>query len=120
VTANYQHAEAFRLMTYVSDDGTETEQIWNSRDGVTPFVISLRSGKAATHTGRRDIYAPEYVPVPGERMFVDLTPERALDAARRNLERWAAEGMDMTDAPTAEQLANEYVYPGAPNLIEVK
>jgi len=45
---SYRHAGAFCLMTYRADDGTEEEQVWNSRDGVTPFVITLRSGKAAT------------------------------------------------------------------------
>jgi hypothetical protein len=46
---DYEHAEAFCLMTYRSDDGTEEEVIWNSRDGVTPFTIALRSGKPASH-----------------------------------------------------------------------
>ena len=45
----YRHPEAFMIMTYRADDGIEEERIWNSRDGVTPFVITLRNGKQATH-----------------------------------------------------------------------
>jgi hypothetical protein len=39
------HAEAFKLMKYVSEGGTETLMIWNSRDGVTPFVCYVRNLK---------------------------------------------------------------------------
>lgn len=45
----FAHQEAYCLMQYDADDGTETEVVWNSRDGVTPFGITLRSGKPATH-----------------------------------------------------------------------
>jgi hypothetical protein len=31
----HNHPEAFMLMEYVSEDGSETEVLWNSRDGVT-------------------------------------------------------------------------------------
>jgi hypothetical protein len=115
------HAEAFKLMTYRSDDGTESETIWNSRDGVTPFVITLRSGKQATHVDwQNDRYAPDHKPAPGDRIFVDLTRERALEFARANLERYAQTGADMAKAPSAEHLADDWFSrPGAPDLIEV-
>jgi hypothetical protein len=83
------HGEAYALMTYRSDDGTEEEVIWNSRDGVTPFVITLRSGKSATHVDwDHDFPDPDHIPEPGERIFVDLTEERALSIARVNAERF--------------------------------
>jgi hypothetical protein len=37
----FQHAEAFMLMTYVSEGGHLQMRIWNSRDGVTPFSIVI-------------------------------------------------------------------------------
>lgn len=123
MTSRYNHMEAFCLMTYRSDDGSETEVIWNSRDGVTPFVISLRSGKPASHfnwSGDRRVL--DYKPPIGSRIFVDLTPERALEKAQANIARWKAEGLDKdidTPMPTAEELARAYLAPGAPDLIEV-
>jgi hypothetical protein len=118
----YEHAEAFCLMKYRSDDGTDEEIVWNGRDGVTPFFLTLRSGKTAKHVDwHLDQRMPEdYKPLPGMRMFVDLTPERALEAARANLERWKAEGLPMDNAPTAEELAKGYMkQPGSPDIVTV-
>src|SRR6185503_2818632 len=85
----YQHAEAFMLMLYRSDDGTEEEYIWNSRDGVTPFVVTLRSGKMATHKEwHKDRRVVDYKPKPGERIFVDLTEERRRELQLRNARRY--------------------------------
>jgi hypothetical protein len=124
---SYAHAEAFCLMRYLADDGSgEDEVIWNARDGVTPFVISLRSGKTAIHVGwRNDECAPDFVPPPGSRMFVDLTPERARQHAERNVKSWNEEQgswpeEDRTFMPSVEDLAKDYLFPpGAPDLVEV-
>jgi hypothetical protein len=44
----FQHKEAFMLMRYVSDGGTDEKLIWNSRDGVTPFQVHI-DGLRYTH-----------------------------------------------------------------------
>src|SRR5712671_4410544 len=89
VQAGNQHAEAFCRILYRSDDGTEEEWLWNSRDGVVPFVVGSRSGKEMTHVEwQRDEFRPDYQPQPGERIFVDLTVERARALAIRNAERF--------------------------------
>lgn len=86
---SHVHAEAFCLMAYVSDDGQHGELIWNSRDGVTPFTVHSRDGVQMTHVNwELDVYAPNFKPVPGMRVFVDMDEERALEAARENVERW--------------------------------
>jgi hypothetical protein len=36
-----QHKEAFMLMLYRSEGGTDEKLIWNSRDGVTPFTVHI-------------------------------------------------------------------------------
>ena len=41
----FGHAEAFMLMTYREVDGDSTLLVWNSRDGVTPFVINIGANK---------------------------------------------------------------------------
>jgi hypothetical protein len=85
----YQHGEAFCLMTYVSDDGQTGELIWNSRDGVTPFVVTSRDGVEMTHADwHLDVRVPDFRPPPGMRMFVDMNDERALQVARARVEEW--------------------------------
>jgi hypothetical protein len=121
--------EAFALMTYEADDGSETELIWNSRDGVTPFVITLRSGKEARHVRwNEDRYLPEYRPPLGSRIFVDLTPALARKSALANARRfWDDPGLPASQSgrwasveDMADDLAESYMsQPGAPTLIEV-
>jgi len=125
--SGYRHAEAFAHMRYRADDGSEELSVWNSRDGVTPFVISLPSGKGATHVDwHLDRYDPTHVPAVGDWIVVDLTPERAREAAGRNAQRF-------WDDPTlparqsfgsvedlAETLAAGYLEPrGGPDLVQV-
>ena len=93
VPANkYNHAEAFCLMQYSSDDGTEREVLWNSRDGVTPFVISSRNGKKMAHVDwRQDKYVPDYKPKSGMRVFVDATEELVTDKLNEYVDKIFAE-----------------------------
>jgi hypothetical protein len=126
----YAHAEAFMLMRYLSDDGTEEEIVWNARDGVTPFVIRLRSGLTATHADwPSDSRTPEdYRRPDGMRYFTDLTPARARHLAARAYDTWAADprwaaGLRSTyganrDAAIAELAAQYLSQPGAPDLID--
>jgi hypothetical protein len=72
-----EHREAFCLMKYQSDDRSESETLWNSRDGVTPFIISNRDGtKHMRHVEYgKDRCDPNYIPLPGMRIFVSATEE---------------------------------------------
>jgi hypothetical protein len=124
----YQHAEAFCLMKYRSDDGTEEELIWNSRDGVTPFTVTLRSGKTATHVDwQSDRRIPDYEPPAGSRTFVDLTPERAREIAERIVDQYLSNpelGDDLrqqlgTRDQAIAELTAGYLRPGAPDIVEV-
>lgn len=83
--ALHQHGEAFRLMKYRCDSGCHNEIIWNSRDGVTPFIIRSRDGAhKMTHIEwRTDVYAPDHKPKTGERIFVTMTPELAAPRAEK-------------------------------------
>lgn len=50
VAAQFQHREAFSLMTYVQQDmpdgvAGEVILVWNSRDGVTPFILHIGEKK---------------------------------------------------------------------------
>lgn len=83
-----KHVEAFCLMKYRAEHRQLEEIVFNSRDGVTPFKITMRDGTPGTHVDwRGDIYAPDHIPAVGDRIFVDLTAERAAQIARENAER---------------------------------
>lgn len=81
----YKHAEAFCIMRYQSRDGHVVEYIWNSRDGVTPFCIRAKDGKTELEhvCWNRDERRPDHKPMPGDRIFVDLTPEKAREYRRQ-------------------------------------
>ena len=122
------HGEAFAVMCYRADDG-EQEFLWNSRDGVTPFVITLRSGKEATHVEwQNDVYCPDHMAhmSVGDRYFADLDPESALIMATQRVEEWwdhpeypmSARWTDKEHA--AQDLAKGYMDPpGSPTIREV-
>ena len=127
--SRYRHPEAFSVMTYRADDGIEEERIWNSRDGVTPFVITLRNGKQATHVDwdQDQRMAEDWTPPPGMRYFADLTPERARVHAARNYDAWTADPAQPRDIAilganrerAIAKLAGSYLErPGGPDLID--
>lgn len=109
------HGEAYMLMTYRCDGmagglaaaaGRErrgcgaSEVVWNSRDGVTPFMIGCRhcGGEAKHVDWQGDVYAPNHQPELGDRIFVDLDPELALPNRRDYVLEW----WDHPDAPMRE------------------
>lgn len=125
-----RHPEAFCVMYYASDDGTEGELVYNARDGVTPFVISLRSGKTATHAMHQVLdkrMPPTWMPPAGLRVFLDLTPARARWHATRNADRHLADpalAQEFTtvygdrDTGIADMAASYLEQPGAPDLVD--
>lgn len=68
----HKYEEAFKLMRYEGTDG-EAEVIWNSRDGITPLLVSsVTTGKVLAHLGRyKDVYDPDFKPNIGTRIFMD-------------------------------------------------
>lgn len=123
----YRHPEAFRLMTYRCESGPcGDELVWNSRDGVTPFVIRCATcGGEATHVApwERDPLAPDHQPSFGDRVFVDATPERLLELRAAGFEKaWVSpvrptifEGMEKAEAK-ARWLEAEEFREGQPDL----
>lgn len=71
---NYKHREAFCLMLYFCEDCHTYEYIWNSRDGVTPFIITCQKcNKYAKHEmWNDDLYLPNLYPM-GLRWFSNIT-----------------------------------------------
>lgn len=124
----FRHGEAWLIMRYVSDDGSDAELVANPRDGVTPFVITLRSGLTATHKGPDTRMTPGTPPPAGMRYFTDLTEARARAHAAAAWDRWAADPRwapdlrrvygENRDAAIAELAASYLERPGAPDLID--
>ncbi len=126
-SGKYRHAEAFCLMKYAADDGSEVEWIWNSRDGVTPFISHSRTGREMRHVDwHLDRCEPNHRPQVGERIFVDLTREKAEQYARELVERnWNREQYPMSarwaakEEAIADLVADMMEQPGQPDLVEV-
>ena len=72
--SKYNHAEAYCLMKYKCEKCGTVETIWNSRDGVTPFIINCE--KCNGHMQHIDWNADErktnYIPKIGQRVFIDM------------------------------------------------
>lgn len=85
-----QSAEGFNLMLYRNEETGREEWLWNSRDGVTPFMIpDAEDGGDMKHDDWfRDTFSPFYIPPVGTRIFVDMTETRARALAARNAQHW--------------------------------
>jgi hypothetical protein len=123
----YLHREALCLMKYATRDGSEVEWIWNSRDGVTPFVVHSRSGQEMSHVQWQfDVRVPNYQPLLGERIFVDITPGYAELLAHQKVDLyWSDPDYPMsqayeTKAEAVEAMTSDLLGDGdRPTLIEV-
>lgn len=121
----FNHGEAYRLMKYVDKAGN-IEWIWNSRDGVTPFIVRSRQGLESQHTDwAQDPFAPDHVPNVGDRIFVDMTDERLREHLARRVElfwdhpEYPASKRWPTKEAMLEELFRSEKRPGQPDLIEV-
>jgi len=70
-----QHKEAFCLMKYQDLATGEIEWLWNSRDGVTPFIIRHKDGKTTSELRHvdfhEDAFIPNFVPPISSRILTD-------------------------------------------------
>ncbi|MGA7781141.1 MAG: hypothetical protein WCA85_26005 [Paraburkholderia sp.] len=113
------HNEAFSLMWYACECG-HRERIWNSRDGVTAFCMACPScGEASLkHVNwNLDKYAPSHAPLAGQRVWISLTRERALEIAKRTVER-VTKGDAMPAGTDLNRIADAVYNDGhAPDLV---
>ncbi len=86
----FKHGEAFRHMTYQGKGraGIIQLSIWNSRDGVTPFMtVSKEYGIQLQHINwQNDRLDPDYKPKKGDLIWVSYTEETAKAAAEESYE----------------------------------
>jgi hypothetical protein len=120
--APYKHAEAYMLMLYTSKGGTRNELIWNSRDGVTPFIVRGFSGEELTHASfKKDVRIERLLPPVGMRIFVDLSPKRAREVGNAWADNFWDAGLKHY-FPTKEAAVLSWVshlHDGEPDLVTV-
>jgi hypothetical protein len=128
----HQHADAFRLIRYRADNRHAEEAIWNSRDGLAYDTLILRDGSGATRLSWDPApYLPDHRPAVGDRIFIDLTVDRAIELADLQAETWWNAGsalaaairqrfvrQDQLEVYLEIHLAYEAMC-GAPELVEV-
>ena len=85
-------------------------RFWNSRDGVTPFTTQCMSCGAIDlqHVDfRRDVYAPDYQPWPGQPVWTSMTMEKALHYVEQRCARMDEPIDAKTRAAFMESIYNE-------------
>lgn len=114
----YQHKEAYCLMWYACPCG-HRERFWNSRDGVTPFGTFCPScDQPSLHhvEWQRDERAPNHKPFHGQRVWVDMTRERAEQLAHKRIEQGRAAGLEVREG-LFEALVEDFLRCGeAPDM----
>lgn len=81
IMKKYNHKEAFCLMQYKCQSCGHYEIIWNSRDGVTPFMLSCPScsdGNLEHIKWHEDSCLPNYKMNKHQRFFRDGTNKEAV------------------------------------------
>ena len=119
----FNHPEAFCRMTYTCNDCGKEEIIWNSRDGVAPFSVPCINCKGPSMHVKwsKDECLPEHTPEIGSRMFIDLTPERAVEIVDMRIKLTREQNIEVTETTEHKlrELAVEEIIPGEPDLVEV-
>ncbi len=97
----YDHAEAFCLMQYECQTCRTIETLWNSRDGVTPFIIACKTlcGGEMHHLNfGADLCVPDFYPEPGRRVFIDFPDHfREVFKKRQIRNQWDAKNHPMKE-----------------------
>lgn len=99
--------------------------IWNTRDGVTPFVVTIEGFELQHTSWNLDHYAPRHRPRPGDWVFRDLSIDAHRWYVRRRVKRaWDNDSSFRSMFGSKRQaiariLAEEY-RPGAPELYQVR
>jgi hypothetical protein len=137
--AAMNHKEAFCLMEYQDQVTGEIEVLWNSRNGVTPFIITSRAGNEAQHVHwHKDKPDPNYLPPKGMRIFVDARPTHShiRRSARDYVEKYwnldigrgmtmrntmkKESGAEMTKGEVIDHFISEWTKPGSPTVVTWK
>lgn len=103
----HQYGEAFKLMLYQGQDSKRIVDIWNSRNGVTPFMVKI-DGETYQHVHfQLDRSVPNHQLRPGDYFFRDITEAEAERFAARVVDRMEPEASERRRAELIAELAPE-------------
>lgn len=128
MVSKHLHGEAFKLMKYECQNCDHKEILWNSRDGVTPFMIGCRNcekGMMQHIDWHKDQYEPSHELKPGQRFFRDGTKEDAIRIMERRIKMFNDKGQPIDQETeyalmrTAKDQTGEF-QPGWPTIDTAK
>lgn len=112
----YKHKEAYCIMFYKCDKCHSIERFWNSRDGVTPFVVLARCPHCRGDMQHIDFFmdecSPDHNPYRGQGVFTDMPEALKRTDVHIRVMRARADGYDLPE--NAEQAMCEDMQPGEP------
>lgn len=131
--SSWNHPEAFCLMLYGApvEGPTRRENwphwwVWNTRDGVTPFVVTIEGHELHHAKWELDFYAPRHRPAAGDWVFRDMTRQGLEWSVRRRVAAlWARNVRGIRNHypdPTAavQAIVDAEFRPGLPELHQVR
>lgn len=108
----YNHTEAFCLMMYHCESCGKYETLWNSRDGVTPFIIGCAEcGGQMQHIRMAfDRQVTDHILNKGDRVFIDMPESLKEPFARKSLNAYKdSEHYDKHMSKSDEEQVKEIV-----------
>lgn len=80
----YHHKEAYCLMAYQCEDCGYVTNLWNSRDGVTPFITKcLSCGRPSQHVHFHLDKPFKKLPHTASGVFINTTKEKAIEISHK-------------------------------------
>lgn len=104
-----KHGEGFALMLYQGERTKRVVDIWNSRDGVTPFMVDIDGEKYQHIAFGFDRHVPDHQLRPGDYFFRDITEVEA--------ERYAAMVADRMEPKASDRQRARLIAELAPRML---
>ena len=105
----HQYGERFCLMLYRGEHTKRIVDIWNSRNGVTPFIVDIDGEKYQHVHFQLDRRVPEHRLRPGDYFFRDIAPAEA--------ERYAAMVADRMEPNASERRRTKLIAELTPQML---
>lgn len=116
----YENGSAYCLMLYACSSCLHREVLWNSRDGITAFsIVCPTCGKTTLSHSQfaHDWCVPEHVPHEGQRVWIDMTKERATELAQIQIKQRESLGAHVLPGIRRKLILSHYLEGAGPDLV---